>query len=93
MARAKIQGTWYYVLVFTHQGPVYVTSWETYPHRVCEWNKNEVPKEMSKDDATYMAVGLYWNGTLAQVVASPYKLESQPFQYDKGEFVWKAHEA
>ena len=92
MARAKTSKNYYYVLVFTAHGAVYVTSYRTYPHKEAEWKDTGKPLEMTREDAKYMAVGLTLNGSMATVVCSPYEVEQQPYCYDKGGFVWKWNE-
>lgn len=76
--------TWYYVLVFTSEGPKYVTG--EGEHHTAYWDELKEPKEMSKEYANSMVIGLLWNGYNAQVVASPIELDSQPYRYEIGHF-------
>lgn len=89
MARAKTAKNYYYVLVFTDHGAVYVTSYTTYPHKEARWKDTEPPLEMTREDAKYMALGLTLNGSYATVVCSPYEVEQQPYNYKEGSFEWK----
>ena len=82
--------TWYYVIVFTEEGPKYVTG--EGDHHTAYWDKLEAPKEMSKEYARGMVIGLLWNGYNAQLVASPIELDRQPFLYDRGNFEWVGKE-
>lgn len=75
---------WYYVLVFTSEGPKYVTG--EGDHHTAYWDETKEPKEMSKEYAHDMVVGLLWNGYNAQVVMSPIELDSQPYRYEIGHF-------
>lgn len=87
---AKVQNH-FYVLVFTENGPVYVTSLD-YSTRYAHFEKTEVPKEMDKNIAHDIALGLNLNGHLAQVVHSKWEIENQPYQYWNGKFEWTKNE-
>lgn len=78
----------YYVLVMTDEGPVFVTS---IPKRNwANYDKNETPKEFgSKSYATEVANGLTLNFNLAYMVCSSYPIENQPYHYEDGGFKWK----
>ena len=75
---------YYYVLVFTITGPVYVTSFG--PNRTCTWDRLEKPKAMAKAKAEEVACGLGLNFTSAVQVVMPYELDHQPYNYVYYEF-------
>lgn len=77
----------YYVLVMTNYGAVFVTSINN-AKRTAKWDKLEVPLNMSKKDAEFMAKALTWNGNLAYTVTTEYELSHQPYLYQIGEFKW-----
>lgn len=85
MARAKKKAEYYYVLVFTEGGPVYVTFVE---RNWAYWNKNETPMHFSKETAEQLATGICCNGNSAVVVCSITELPEQPYHYDLGRFKW-----
>ena len=74
----------YYVLVFTNNGPVYVTSVNN-GNRVAHWNVEERPYEMGKQYAEELAWGLRLNGTHAIAVFNPYEIDTQPYNYEEYE--------
>ena len=82
---------YYYVLVFTNSGPVYVTSVD-YSDKTAMWDKKEKPLEMGEYRAKDLAMGLCANFNLAVAVNSFYELDSQPYLYSIGEFEWKSKE-
>ena len=70
---------YYYVLVFTNEGPVYVT----YIHnatRTAVWKKDEKPQAFPKYYAEDLVLGLNLNGHHAVMVVSKYKL-CHPYNY------------
>lgn len=77
----------YYVLVLTDEGPVFVTG---IPKRNwAEYNKNEVPKCF--ENYSYVesvAYGLTLNGIPAYPIKLTYELSGQPYRYSKGHFEW-----
>lgn len=77
---------YYYVLVFTDAGPVYVTSLGG--HNVCYWDRNERPMALKRYLAEEIAVGLRLNGSCAVMVTMPFDLEYQPYLYGDGQFSW-----
>lgn len=83
---------YYYVLVITDHGPVFVTSVDN-RNKVAHWNDAEVPKELGKYYAEDLAMGLNLNGTYALVVCNRFELDNQPYRYDMGGFEWRAKEA
>lgn len=80
----------YYILVFTNGGPVYVTN--ILPDKVAEWKNTDTPMEFTKERAEDICVGLNLNLSLAQVVVSKWKLETQPYRYDEFELEFKEKE-
>lgn len=85
MAKAKKKTEYYYVLVFTEEGPVYVTSVE---RNWAHWSKNETPMHFSKETAEQLAIGLSWNENSAVVVCSIVELPKHPYYYELGRFKW-----
>lgn len=77
----------YYVLVFTSEGPVFVTN--ILPNRFAEYDKLEKPMELSKSVATDVANGLTLNFNLAFVVTVPYELSGQGYVYETQHIVWE----
>lgn len=78
--RGKAQKIYYYVLVFTDDGPIYVT--KLGDGKTAYWDKLEKPLELSKNYAEQMALGLTWNGSSAVCVSSLYEIDSQPYVYE-----------
>jgi len=78
---------YWYVLVLSNEGPVFVTG--TGEHNTAFWNKNEKPMEMDESCAKNMALGLLLNFHSGFAVCSPIELKTQPYFYDRGEWVWK----
>lgn len=88
MSRATVKKYYYYILVLTEHGPVFVTKVEYNP-KTCYWDKNGKPYEMgSMDRASDIALGLSINGSIAFPIKLAYEMETQPHMYDKGEFKW-----
>lgn len=77
----------YYVLVFTNDGPVFVTSIDR-ASKTAHWNKNEAPLELGKYGAEDLTLGLNLNFIFAVTVVSKVELETQPYLYSKGQFEW-----
>ena len=75
----------YYVLVFTGEGPVYVTSTDN-RKKVAHWKPEEPPKEFEKEDAAWIVVGLNLNGTSAQRIDSPFPITTHPYNYESYNF-------
>ena len=82
---AKKQNYWY-VLVLTEGGPVFVTG--TGEGKTAYWKKSENPKEFSESYAKDMAFGLMVNGYVAFAVCNRFELDNQPYRYNMGEFKW-----
>lgn len=71
---------YYYVLVFSDNGPAYVTS-VNYMERSARWDKDLAPKEFSKSDAEDLVFGLRCNWHNAVVVHLPVEIDCQPYNY------------
>lgn len=79
----------YYVLVMTDEGPKFVTDTErSWAH----WNYNEKPMELDKTWAEEIARGLNLNMHLAYVIAQPWEIESQPYNYNEWKISWQKRE-
>ena len=86
MATPKTK-TFYYVLVFTDDGPKYVTG--TGEHHTAYWDDTKKPYVMSKERAEDMTTGLLWNGFSACVVVSKLELTCQPYNYKEWQIKWE----
>ena len=75
------QKNYYYVLMFTDEGPVYVTSANN-ATQWARWDKNEVPKAFPKYYAEELALGLRLNYYHAVVVMTKAELDHQPYRYE-----------
>lgn len=73
------QKNYYYVLVFTDNGPVYLTSANNSSRYAC-WDRTEAPKALSKSYAEDVVFGLRCNGYRAVLVTTKYE-ECQPYNY------------
>ncbi len=85
---AKKQNYWY-VLVLTETGPVFVTKTE---RKYAHWDKNEKPLEMSEYMAKDVMRGLLLNFYTAFACCLPLALDSQMYVYSKGHFEWVENE-
>lgn len=83
---------YYYVMVMTDHGPVFVTSVNN-ADKTAYWNDTEAPKELGKYYAEDLTMGLNLNGHLAFTICSKFELDNQPYYYRKGGFEWKTKEA
>lgn len=81
---------YYYVLVFTEQGPVYVTSVDN-ASKVAYWEKDKAPMALPKSYAEDLTVGLNLNYNIAVMVTSKWEL-TQPYRYSHYDFSFKAKE-
>ena len=70
----------HYVLVFTDEGPVYVTSCNN-ATRYAQWNKTKAPKEFPKYYAEELVMGLRCNWHNAVMVTTKVELDCQPYNY------------
>lgn len=84
------QTKWYYVLVMTNQGPVFVTG--IGEKKTAFWNCEQKPEAFSKEYTEDMAFGLTVNGHTAFSVCTRYELDNQPYLYSKGQFEWRWNE-
>ena len=84
------QKEYWYVLVFTDEGPKYVTG--TGEHHTAYWSETEKPMYYSKEYAKDMAIGLTWNGNSAVPVCTAYELDSQPYNYKEWKIEWSQKE-
>lgn len=85
MAQKK---NWYYVLVMSDEGPVFVTSVDN-KDKIAHWDKTEKPTVFEKFWAEDLTMGLTFNGHLAFTVCSKYELDSQPYNYQDWHIEWK----
>lgn len=79
---------YWYVLVFTGHGPVYVTKRDN-GTKTAWWEAEKKPKSFAQSLAQDLALGLSLNGTNAVAVRSLWALDSQPYHYQNGGFEWK----
>lgn len=85
MAQKK---NWYYVMVMSNSGPVFVTS-INYGDKTARWDKLEKPLTMDKYESEDLTLGLNLNFNLAFMVCSKFELDTQPYNYANGGFEWK----
>lgn len=71
---------YYYVLVFTDEGPVYVTSVNN-ATKYARWDKDETPTALPKYYAEDLVFGLRCNGYTAVLVTTKDEQEYQPYNY------------
>ena len=76
---ATTKKNYYYVLVFTDEGPVYVTSTNN-ATQSARWEKDKDPIALSKSYAEDIVLGLNLNYFHAVLVSSKYELY-QPYYY------------
>ena len=81
----------YYVLVFTEEGPKYVTSIHT--HHMAHFDATEKPLDMSAEWAEDIYKGLCLNFFNATLVKSLFEIESQPYNYKENQLTWKKRKA
>lgn len=87
----KKQKSYWYVLVLTNDGPTFVTK-VNYSDKSAEWKKDEKPEEFGGEAwAKDLVLGLTWNGYTAFAVCSQFELDTQPYRYDRGHFVWRSN--
>lgn len=82
---------WYYVLVMTDDGPVFVTGVE-YSTKYAHWNKLETPKDFDKFWAEDLTLGLNLNFHAAFTVCSKFEIDRQPYRYSDWHIEWKENE-
>lgn len=83
---------YWYVLVITDNGPVFVTK-VNYGDKTAEWNNTEAPLEMSKSSAQDLTLGLNLNMHTSFAVCQPFELTSQPYNYAMWSIDWKKKES
>lgn len=76
---------YWYILVLTNNGPVFVTKCST---RDAEWEKLEKPISFTANVAKDTAWALRLNGYVAYAICNTYEIDNQPYLYNKGEFKW-----
>ena len=76
---------YYHVLVFTDNGPVYVTSVD-YSTKSARWEKDKTPCIFGRAGAEELAFGLQCNFFNAVVVSSKYEIDCQPYNYRDYDF-------
>lgn len=84
---AKNKKNYYYVLVFSDFGPVYVTSLGD--GKMAFWNRLEKPMELGKYMAESVCMGLNLNFNSCVMVKMPYELDYQPYIYNKYKINWE----
>lgn len=72
---------YYYVLVFTNYGPMYVTSIDS-SNKYAHWDKDKEPMELGSRYAEDLVLGLNLNFNHSVVIKSTRKIERQPYRYD-----------
>ena len=77
----------YYVLVFTNEGPKYVTG--IGDHHTAYWKAEDKPLEMSASWAEDVYVGLCLNFFTAVLIKSRFEIDRHPYRYDEYEIEWK----
>ena len=77
---------YYYILVMTNDGPVFVT--DILPNKYAEWNKDKEPKEFDKTRAEDITMGLNMNFNMAFMICSKWEIDNQPYRYNSGKFEW-----
>lgn len=70
----------YYVMVFTPEGPKYVTN--ILPGHMAEWKTEDKPLEMSASYAEDVYTGLCLNFFTAVLIKSRFEVEHHPYNYE-----------
>lgn len=76
---AKAKKYHYYVLVFTSEGPKYVTG--IGEHHTAYWNADDKPYEMSASYAEDVYTGLCLNWFNAVLIKSRFEIDHHPYNY------------
>lgn len=71
----------YYVLVFTDEGPKYVTSIDS-TNKFAHWDIDKAPMELGSSYAEDLALGLNLNMNHSVVIKSAREITSQPYRYE-----------
>ena len=77
---------YYYILMMTNDGPVFVT--DIKPNQYAEWSKDKPPKVFDKARAEDITMGLNLNFNMAFMVCSKWEIDHQPYLYNRGRFEW-----
>ena len=85
---AKKNKEYWYVIVMGRNGAVFVTETDNWK-RTAKWDKDKKPKEFTKENAQYLALGLSINGHNAFAVGNTYEINCQPYNYEAGNFYWR----
>ena len=85
---ARKEKNYWYVLVLTNDGPVFVTSVD-YHTKTAHWERLEKPLELGEYKAKDLTFGLTVNFYTAFAVCLPIERDSQPYRYKVGHFEWK----
>lgn len=83
--------THYYVIVMSENGPIFVTK-VNHSNHTAEWNYKEKPLELAKSVAEDLALGLNLNLHSAYLVAQPFEIEVQPYNYKSWKIEWTKRE-
>ena len=78
---------YYYVMVMTNDGPVFVTSVD-HASKTARWVATDTPLELGKYMSEDLALGLGCNGYSAFAICSKWEVENQPYLYSRGHFEW-----
>lgn len=81
----------WYVMVMTGTGPVFVTS-VNHAEKMAHWDKDKNPMELGEFTAKDLAMGLMCNMTSAYPVCAPIEIDHQPYLYSHGQFKWEESE-
>lgn len=87
---ANKKQTYWYVMVMTNDGPVFVTG-VSYSDKTAHWDKDKEPLELGRYRAEDLTLGLNLNFHSAFTVCSKWKLDNQPYLYGMGKFTWKCN--
>ena len=80
----------YYVMVFTNEGPKYVT--KILPNHYAEWKTDDKPLELSASWAEDIYTGLCLNFYTATLVKSRFEIEHHPYNYEDYDIQFVAKE-
>ena len=76
----KKKKNYYYVLVFTDSGPVYLTSIDR-ENKYAHWDREKAPMELGSSYAEDLVFGLNLNLNSSVVVKSTREITTQPYNY------------
>ena len=72
---------YYYVLVFSNYGPVYVTSIDN-NNQYVHWDKDKEPLEVGASYGEDLVIGLNLNFNHAVLIKSRVRIDHQPYRYE-----------